>query len=56
MYQKLNIFFSEKKKQVHFSNLELKINGRTIERIGEGCNCTQNSFKFVGINLDEFSS
>jgi len=55
MYQKLNTFcFGKKLQQVDFSNLELKINGQTIERIGEGC--TQSSFKFVGIHLDEFLS
>ena len=52
MYQKLNSV-SEKKK-VDFSNLELKINGQTIERIGE--ECTRSSFKFVGIHLNEFLS
>ena len=39
---------------IQLDNLELKINGQTIERIGEGC--TQSSFKFVGIHLDEFLS
>ena len=48
------ILFRKKNQQVDFSNLELKINGQTIERIGEGC--TQSSFKFVGIHLDEFLS
>lgn len=39
---------------VDFSNLRLLLDGKNIDRIGNGCPDT--SFKFVGHNIDEFLS
>ena len=38
--------------KVNFDNLKLYIDNCPIERIGAGCN--DNSFKFVGVKIDEF--
>ena len=48
------ILFRKKNQKVDFSDIELRINGQQIERIGEGCK--SESFKFVGIHLDEYLS
>jgi hypothetical protein len=45
------ILFRDKKQIVNFSELDLKIDGENIERIGE--NCKDKYFKFVGLFLDE---
>ena len=37
---------------VNFQNLKLKIGNENVERIGS--DCQTNSFKFVGLHLDEF--
>jgi hypothetical protein len=46
------ILFRNKNQIVDFTNLKLKIESEEIERIGQGC--TEESFKFVGVHLDEF--
>ena len=48
------ILFRHKSLAVNFSNITLKIENETIDRIGAGCQ--EESFKFVGIHLDEFLS
>ena len=52
MYLKLNTYFSgEKSRNINFSDLKLSIDDKQIDRIGHGCR--EESFKFVGIHLDE---
>ena len=46
------ILFRNKTQSVDFSNLHLNIDNEEIERIGFGCK--EESFKFVGIHLDEY--
>ena len=46
------MLFRKKTTNIDFSNLKLLIEGKEIDRIGQGCK--EDSFKFVGINLDEF--
>ena len=46
------ILFREKKEIVNFNNLNLKIDGKNIDRIG--MDCQDKYFKYVGIKLDEF--
>ena len=46
------ILFRKPNMKVNFDNLKLYIDNCTIERIGAGCN--DNSFKFVGVKIDEF--
>ena len=46
------ILFRDKKVNIGFENLELAIENEKIERIGNGCK--EESFKFVGVHLDEF--
>jgi hypothetical protein len=46
------ILFRNKTQGVDFSNLHLNIDNEEIERIGFGCK--EESFKFVGIHLDEY--
>ena len=48
------ILFRHKNLAVNFSKITLKIENETIDRIGAGCQ--EESFKFVGIHLDEFLS
>ena len=48
------ILFRHKYLAVNFSKITLKIENETIDRIGAGCQ--EESFKFVGIHLDEFLS
>ena len=45
------MIFKDKSKTVNFASHNLKIDNEVIERIGK--NCPEESFKFVGINLDE---
>ena len=45
------MIFKNKSKIVDFACHNLKIDNEVIERIGK--NCPEESFKFVGINLDE---
>ena len=52
MFQKLNIYYFRNKGD--FSDIELRINGQQIKRIGEGCK--SESFKFVGVHLNEYLS
>ena len=46
------ILFRSKNMQVDFSNINLKIGGSQIERIGEQCDTKW--FKFVGHHMDEY--
>ena len=46
------ILFRDKNFSVDFRKFQLKIDEEKIERIGKGCH--DESFKFVGLNLDEF--
>ena len=46
------ILFRKKKQSVNFESLKLFIDDKEIDRIGTGCK--NESFKFVGINLDEY--
>ena len=46
------MLFRKKTANIDFSNFKLLIEGKEIDRIGQGCK--EESFKFVGINLDEF--
>ena len=46
------ILFRNNLKAIDFSKLQLLIDNENIDRIGQGCN--EESFKFVGIYLDEF--
>ena len=46
------ILFRNNLKAIDFSKLQLLIDDEFIDRIGQGCN--EESFKFVGIYLDEF--
>jgi len=48
------ILFRRKQQVVDFVNLHLKIDEKEIERIGMGCKAE--SFKFVGIQIDELLS
>ena len=48
------IIFRDKSNTIDFSDLNLFIDKENIDRIGMDCN--ENSFKFVGLNLDEFLS
>ena len=48
------MIFKDKSKIVDLASYNLKIDDEVIERIGK--NCHEESFKFVGINLDEFLS
>ena len=48
------IIFRDKSNVLDFSDLNLFIDKENIDRIGMDCN--ENSFKFVGLNLDEFLS
>ena len=45
------MIFKDNSKTVNFASHNLKIDNEVIERIGK--NCPEESFKFVGINLDE---
>ena len=45
------MIFKDKSKTVNFASHNLKIDNEVIERIGK--NSPEESFKFVGINLDE---
>ena len=47
-----SIFFRKNLKSVNFESLKLLINDKVIERVGTGCKTE--SFKFDGINLDEY--
>ena len=52
MRLKLSIFFFKKKKEdVNITSLKLLIDNKDIERVGTGCKTE--SFKFVGVHLDE---
>ena len=46
-----HILFRDKKKVIDFEGLNLEIENNKIDRIGYGCK--EESFKFVGMNLDE---
>ena len=46
------ILFRKTTMKVDFSDLTLEIDNCPIDRIGEGCK--ENSFKFVGIKIDEY--
>ena len=46
------MLFRNKQKPVNFATHEIVIENQVIERIGQGC--SETSFKFVGIYLDEF--
>ena len=48
------IIFRDKSNTTDFSDLNLFIDKENIDRIGMDCN--ENSFKFVGLHLDEFLS
>ena len=55
MHPKQNTSYLEKKSQtIDFTNLHLRIENQHIDRIGIGCK--EESFKFVGIHLDEHLS
>ena len=45
------MLFRKSSQVVDFTNLEIKLDGKSIDRIGE--DCKDNYFKFVGIKLDE---
>ena len=45
------ILFRKKSQNINFSDLKLTIDDEQIDRIGHGCR--EESFKFVGIHLDE---
>ena len=45
------ILFKNKKEDVSITSLKLKIDNKDIERVGTGCK--NESFKFVGVHLDE---
>ena len=51
MRQKPNVFCSKIKKDVSITSLKLQIDNKDIERVGTGCK--NESFKFVGVHLDE---
>ena len=53
MYLKPNMYmlFRNFSQVVDFTNLEMNLDGKSIDRIGE--DCKDNYFKFVGIKLDE---
>ena len=46
------ILFRKPNMHIDHKNLHLSIEDSSIERIGSGCN--ENSFKFVGVKIDEF--
>ena len=46
------LLFRNKNISIDFSQLQLKIDDEIIERIGKGCR--DESFKFVGLNIDEY--
>ena len=48
------IIFRKKSQTIDFTNLHLRIENQHIDRIGIGCK--EESFKFVGIHLDEHLS
>ena len=45
------ILFKKKKEDVNITSLKLLIDNKDIERVGTGCK--NESFKFVGVHLDE---
>ena len=47
-YLKLNV---PKTKRLHLSQLDIQIDGQSVDRVGN--NCTSKSFKFIGIHLNE---
>ena len=46
------MLFRNKNQKIDFTSLSISIESKIIDRIGEGCK--EQSFKFVGIYLDEF--
>ena len=46
------LFRSKTLEHLDLSQLDIQIDGQSVERVGK--NCTSKSFKFVGIHLDEF--
>ena len=46
------ILFRKPSMKVDFNDFELRIDNCSIERIGQ--DCTESSFKFVGVKIDEF--
>ena len=46
------MLFRKKQQSVNFESLKLFIDDKEIDRVGTGCK--NESFKFVGINLDEY--
>ena len=47
----LYILFKNKNEDVSITSLKLQIDNKDIERVGTGCK--NESFKFVGVHLDE---
>ena len=45
------MYFKKKKEDVNITSLKLLIDNKDIERVGTGCKTE--SFKFVGVHLDE---
>ena len=45
------ILFKNKKEDVSITSLKLQIDNKDIEKVGTGCK--NESFKFVGVHLDE---
>ena len=46
------LFRGKTQEHLDLSQLDIQIDGQSVERVGK--NCTSKSFKFVGIHLDEF--